>query len=127
MQAHVHTFVFLVVLAVFLFVLNLVRRGKIIVRFAVPWVGISIFFLLASSVGFPYLLMIGQLVGIPHPRSALLFLAILGLTVLVIQLFAWISKLNERTKILAQQFALLCERLDREEASTDSTTQGNSG
>ena len=30
------------------------------------------------------------------------------------RLFVWISKLNDRTRILTQQLAILCERVNRE-------------
>jgi len=111
MTAHGHTFVFLTTLGIFVLVLVLVRTRRITERFAVSWLGISILLLLASSVGYPYLFRIAGFVGIPYAPSALFFLAISGLTLLVIQLFAWVSKLNERTRILAQHVALLADRL----------------
>ena len=55
--------------------------------------------------------------GIPYPPSALFLLAIFGLTLLVIELFSWVSKLNERSRVLAQQLAILRDSLDREIAS----------
>jgi hypothetical protein len=36
---------------------------------------------------------------------------------LVIELFSWVSKLNERSRVLAQQLAILRDALDREIAS----------
>ena len=113
MQEHGQTIVFLITLAIFLLVLGLVRRRRITEHFAVLWVAISGGLLLASSVGFPYLFRIAEFLGIPYPPSALFLLGIFGLTLLVIQLFAWVSKLNERSRILVQQVALLTERLNR--------------
>ena len=55
-----------------------------------------------------------KLFGIPYPPSALFLLAIFGLTLLVIELFSWVSKLNERSRVLAQQLAILRDSLDRE-------------
>lgn len=117
MQAYGHSLVFLTTLVVFLFVLWLVRRRSIGERFAILWLLISVFLLLASSVGYRYLFQIARIVGVPYPPSALFFLAIAGLTLLIIELFAWVSKLNDRTRILTQQLAILGERLDRELAS----------
>ena len=117
MQEHGQTIVFLITLAIFLLVLGLVRRRRITEHFAVLWVAISVALLLASSVGFPYLFLVAEFLGIPYPPSALFLLVIFGLTLLVIQLFAWVSKLNERSRILVQQVALLTERLNRLTAS----------
>jgi len=116
-QEHGQTIVFLITLAIFLLVLGLVRRRRITEHFAVLWVAISVALLLASSVGFPYLFLVAEFLGIPYPPSALFLLVIFGLTLLVIQLFAWVSKLNERSRILVQQVALLTERLNRLTAS----------
>ena len=113
MPEHGQTVVFLITLAIFLLVLDLVRKRKITEHFAVLWVAISIGLLLASSLGFPYLFRLAQLLGIPYPPSALFLLVIFGLTLLVIQLFAWVSKLNQRSRILIQQVALLQDRVDR--------------
>jgi len=112
MHAYGHGLVFSTTLAVFLFVLWLVRRRKIGERFAVLWLLIAVFLLLASSIGYSYLFKIAALVGVPYPPSALFFLAIAGLTLLVIELFAWVSRLNDRTRILTQQLAMLRERFE---------------
>jgi len=43
-----------------------------------------------------------------------------GLMLLAIELFSWVSKLNERSRVLAQQLAILRDSLDREIASRKS-------
>ena len=53
------------------------------------WLLLSGFLLLASSVAYRYLFEIAKLVGVPYPPSALFLLAIAGLTLLIIELFAW--------------------------------------
>ena len=113
MQEHGQTFVFLITLVIFLLVLALVRSRKISEHFAVLWVTISFGLLLASSAAFPYLFRIARFLGIPYPPTALFLLVIFGLTLLVIQLFAWVSRLNERSRILVQQVALLRDRLNQ--------------
>src|SRR4051812_1652731 len=110
MQEHGQTFVFIVTLTICLMVIGLIRRRKITEHFAVLWVAISLGLLVASSLGFPYLFQIAQFLGIPYPPSALFLLVIFGLTLLVIQLYAWVSKLNTRSRVLVQQVALLQER-----------------
>lgn len=113
MQEHGQTFAFFITLTIFLLVLWLIKKRKITEHFAVLWVSISIGLLFASSLGFPYLFRIAQHLGILYPPSALFLLAIFGLTLLVIQLFAWVSKLNQRSRYLTQQLALLQEQLNR--------------
>jgi hypothetical protein len=114
MQEHGQAIVFLFTLAIFALVMGLVLRRKITERFAVLWMAISFLLLLTSSLGFRYIFKIAEVFGIPYPPSALFLIVIFGLTLLVIELFVWISRLNERSRILAQQVALLWDRLDRE-------------
>jgi hypothetical protein len=112
MSAYGHGLVFGTTLIVFFFVLWLVRQRSIGERFAVLWLLISGLLLLLSSVAYPYLFEIAKYVGVPYPPSALFFLAISGLTLLIIELFAWVSKLNDRTRTLTQELAILRERFD---------------
>lgn len=116
MRVYGHALVFTATLIVFLFVLWLVRRRSIGERFAMLWLLISGFLLLVSSVAYRYLFEIAKFVGVPYPPSALFFLAIAGLTLLIIELFAWVSKLNDRTRILTQQLGILTERFDRKQS-----------
>src|ERR1039458_7875870 len=103
MQAYGHALVFITTLIVFLFGLWLGRWGALRGRFAILWLLIALLLLVASSVGYPYLFVIAKFVGVPYPPSALFFLCIAGLTLLIIELFAWVSKLNERTRVLTQE------------------------
>ena len=112
MQEHGQTVVFLMTVAIFAAVMILVLKRRITEHFAILWTAISVLLLLASSIGFRYLFKLAQLIGIVYPPSALFLLVIFGLTLLVIQLFTWVSKLNERTRALSQQVALLRDRLE---------------
>lgn len=113
MQEHGQAIVFLFTLAIFALVMVLVLKRQITERFAVLWMGISFVLLLASSFGFRYIFKVAKVFGIPYPPSALFLIVIFGLTLLVIELFVWISKLNERSRVLAQQVAMLWDRLER--------------
>jgi hypothetical protein len=119
MPVYGHGLVFGTTLIVFLFVLWLVRRRSIGERFAMLWLAIGLLLLLASSLGYRYLFEIAKYVGVPYPPSALFFLAIAGLTLLIIELFAWVSKLNDRTRTLTQTVAILHERLEREQGGQE--------
>jgi hypothetical protein len=127
MRAYGHAFVFVVSLGVFLFVFWLVRRRKIRERFAILWLLIAFVLLTASSVGYPYLFKIAGLVGVPYPPSALFLLAITGLTLLLIELFAWVSKLNDRTRVLTQQMAILREQVERDSSEGGEHSGTNAG
>lgn len=113
MQEHGQSIVFIITLVVFFLVIGLIRKRAITEHFAVLWVMISLGLLFASSVGFSYLFRIARFLGIPYPPSALFLLVIFGLTLLIIQLFAWVSKLNERSRILVQQVVILQSRLNQ--------------
>jgi hypothetical protein len=113
MQEHGQSLVFLFTMTIFALVMFLVLKRKITERFAVLWMGISFLLLLTSSFGFRYIFKIAQAFGIPYPPSALFLIVIFGLTLLVIELFVWISRLNERSRVLAQQVALLWDRLEQ--------------
>ena len=117
MQEHGQIIVFLFTMSIFALVMALVLTRKITERFAILWMSISIFLLLASSLGFRYLFLIARLFGIPYPPSALFLIVMFGITLLVIELFSWASMLNERSRVLAQQVALLRDTVDRHIAS----------
>ena len=125
MPEHGQLLTFGITMVIFALVMALVLKRKITERFALLWLGISVVLLVASSVGFRYLFKFAQIVGIPYPPSALFLMAIFGLTLLVIQLFAWVSKLNERSRALAQEVALLREGLDRELARQGRDVRSN--
>jgi|SRR5579859_950509 len=117
MQQHGQGFAFIITLTIFLLVMTLIRQKKITERFALLWTALSVGLLVASSIGFRYLFRFASFVGIPYAPSALFLIAIFGLSLLVIELFVWTSKLNERTKLLTQELALLVEKLERMEAA----------
>jgi hypothetical protein len=123
MQEHGQAIVFFFTLAIFALVMFLVLKRKITERFAVLWMGIAFVLLMASSVGFHYLFQIARFVGIPYPPSALFLIVIFGLTLLVIELFVWISRLNERSRVLTQQVALLWDRLESSSAKPSNVQQ----
>jgi hypothetical protein len=123
MQEHGQAIVFLFTLLIFSLIMSLVFTRKITERFAILWSGIALSLLLASSFGFKYLFQIARYMGIPYAPSALFLIVIFGLTLLVIELFVWISKLNERSRILTQQVALLWDRLERSERKPDGPVQ----
>ena len=51
---------------------------------------------------------IAHFFGIPYAPSALFLIAIFGLTLLVIQLFTWVSKLNDRRTAFSRSNSQFC-------------------
>jgi len=120
MPEHGQSLAFLVTVVIFAMVMGLVLKRKITERFAILWMGIAFALMIAASIGYKYLFRIAKVFGIPNAPSALFLLAIFGLTLLVIELFTWVSKLNERSRILSQQLAILRDELEREIAKNRS-------
>src|SRR5579871_4370689 len=112
---HQQIVAFLIALVIFLAVVRLISRRKITEWFARLSFSVSFFLLLASSFGFRYLFVIPRTAEISYTASGVSFIVNAGLAVLVIELFVWISKLNDRSRVLTQQVALLWDRLERAE------------
>jgi hypothetical protein len=98
------------------FVLHLLRSGRLRAKYAMLWstVGVGLVILAA----FPGLLdwTAGRL-GIFYPPAAFLMAAVAFLFVLTIH-FSWeLSRLEERTRTLAEEVALLRDDLDRRSAA----------
>jgi hypothetical protein len=93
----------------FLVVFELVRRRRLLERYALLWLGATIvLFMLAVWTGL--LESLTRLVGIATPSNALFLAAFAFVLVLLLHFSLAISRLSDETKILAQQLA----RLDQE-------------
>lgn len=106
-----HLFVALVTVAALAFVLRLLRRGQIESRYALLWVGTIV--PLGLLAAFPGLLTrVSDAAGVFYPPALFLLLAVAFLFVVVVQFSHELSRLNERTRTLAEEVALL--RAERE-------------
>lgn len=88
------------------FVLHLLRHGRLRAKFAMLWVGVGIALVLLAA--FPGLLdWTAERAGIFYPPAVFLLAAIAFLFVLNVH-FSWeLSRLEERTRVLAEEIALL--------------------
>jgi hypothetical protein len=104
-------------------VLELVRRRRLIERYALLWMVVALI-LLVLAVWNQLLAYVSHAVGIEVPANAL-FIAGLGVAFLMLLHFSVItSRLSEETKILAQEVA----RLDAEaRAARAARTNGDAG
>lgn len=100
--------------ALLLVVLELVRRRRLLERYALLWLFSAVFLLvLASWRG--GLARLAELVGIAYPPNALFFFAFAAILILLLHFSVAVSRLADQSKVLAQRVAMLDERVRRQE------------
>src|SRR3954470_18501482 len=109
MDTHLQIVAILGTLALFLLVLELVRRRRLLERYALVWLG-SAFILLALGVWKGLLSIISDAIGIAYPPSALFVIAFGFVLLLLLHFSIAVSQLSDQTKVLAQRLALLEQR-----------------
>ena len=104
-------------LAIFLLVLDLVRRRRLAERYALLWMlaGVA---LLALAIWTDGLGVLADLMGIQEPANAIFILAFGVVSVLLLHFSVAITRLSEETKILAQESARLEHELRVERGET---------
>jgi len=108
----------IVTLAIFLFVLELVRRRRLVERYALLWMTAALA-LLVLAIWTDGLDVLKDVMGIEDAANAIFILAF-GVAFLLLLNFSVVSsRLGEETKILAQEVASLEERLATEQAKDD--------
>jgi hypothetical protein len=120
MSLRAHILVIVVTAATLFFILRLVRRHRLRAKYSVLWVSLGAgLAVLATAPGL--LEWFSDLVGIRTPALGFLLLAITFLLGLSLH-FSWeLSRLEDRTRRLAEECALLNERQARELAANAST------
>jgi hypothetical protein len=110
MSAHLQTVAILCSIVLLLVVLELVRRRRLMERYALLWLLSALVLLgLASWPG--GLVRISHAIGIFYPPSALFVVALGFVLVLLLHFSLAVSRLSDQTKVLAQRLALLEERV----------------
>jgi len=106
----VKTSVILISLAIFLLVVDLIRRQKITFRYSLFWLfTCSVALILGSS---PRLLdRLANLAGFTLPSNFVFFLLLSFFIILSLLLTLYINEQNSRTEILAQKIAILQQKL----------------
>jgi hypothetical protein len=100
--------------ALLLTVLELVRRRRLLERYALLWL-FSALVLLGLALWRDALTKVSETVGIAYPPNALFFIAFGFTLVLLLHFSAAVSRLADQTRVLAQRQALLEDRLRRVE------------
>jgi hypothetical protein len=109
MDTHLQIVAIVATLALFLLVLELVRRRRLLERYALVWLG-SAFILLALGAWKGLLSIIADAIGIAYPPSALFVIAFGFVLLLLLHFSIAVSRLSDQTKVLAQRLALLEQR-----------------
>jgi hypothetical protein len=101
--------------ALLVLVLELVRRRRLLERYALLWL-FSAVVLLVLAVWRGLLEEVAEALGIAYAPNALFFLAFSAILVLLLHFSVAVSRLADQSKILAQRLAMADERLRRLEA-----------
>lgn len=108
-------------------VLELVRRRRLMERYALLWL-LSAVVLLALAIWSDALATISHAIGVIYPPNALFFIAIGFILLLLLHFSSAVSRLSDQTETLAQRQALLDERLRlQEEPTGDTQPESESG
>ena len=111
MDLRIHIVAILSSVGLFALVFELVRRRRLMERYAIVWL-LSATTLLLLSVWRNLLEVFAQAVGVAYAPSAL-FLAALGfILILLLHYSLVISALHDQTKVLAQRVGMLQQQVD---------------
>lgn len=98
-----------------LMVLEMVRRRRLLERYALLWL-FSAIVLIGLASWRNGLKVLSHAVGIAYPPNALFFIAFGFVLLLLLHFSASVSRLSDQAKVLAQRAALLEERVRRLES-----------
>ena len=99
-----------VTLMIFLVILELVRRRRLVERYALLWM-VAALGLVVLAVWRDLLDVAADLLGVAYPPNALFLVAFAVAFILLLHFSVATSRLSEETKILAQEVARLDEEL----------------
>jgi len=118
MQARIQLVAILGTAALLLTVLEMVRRRRLMERYALLWL-LSAIVLLALAIWSDALARISHAIGVIYPPNALFFIAIGFILLLLLHFSSAVSRLGHQSELLAQRQALLEERLRRQEIGSE--------
>ncbi len=95
------------------FIITLVRKKTIREEYSLLWLFWSLVFI-TFSIWRDGLDFAADLLGVDYAPAALLLLLVLGIIFILIQFSVVISRLTEQNKAIAQELALLKEKIERE-------------
>jgi hypothetical protein len=116
MQSRMQFVAILGAIALLLIVLEMVRRRRLMERYALLWM-LSAVVILGLAVWQEALNVLARQMGILSAPNALFFVAVAFILLLLLHFSAAMSRLSDQTKVLAQRQAILEERLQQAEQS----------
>jgi hypothetical protein len=114
MELHLRVVAIVATVGLLFVVLDLVRRRRLLERYALVWLGVTVL-LIVLSVWEGLLTGVSSLIGIFYPPTALFVVAFGFVIFLLLHFSVAVSRLADQTKVLAQHIGLLEERLRRQE------------
>jgi hypothetical protein len=118
MDLHLRVVAIVASVGLLLVVLDLVRRRRLLERYALVWLGVTVLLLVLSIWG-GLLTGVASLIGIFYPPTALFVVAFGFVIFLLLHFSVAVSRLADQSKVLAQRVGLLEERLRRQEERSD--------
>lgn len=104
-------------------VIDLVRRRRLLERYALLWL-LSSVVLLALAIWRGALDRIAEQVGVAYPPNALFIVAFGFVLWMLLHFSVAVSRLSDQSKVLAQRLALLEERMRRQEIAGEDDDEG---
>lgn len=109
-------------LVMLVFIFELLRRRHLREKYAILWITVALASLLLTF--FPKsLTALADLLGVEVPSNLLFFLALMLLLLTSIQHSFEVGRLEERTRTLAEETALLRLALEQQDSSSDRTPE----
>ena len=118
MDLHLRLAALCATLILMLLVLELVRRRRLLERYALVWMVVTAL-LIVLTLWDGLLTGVASLIGIAYPPSALFVIAFGFVIFLLLHFSVAVSRLTDQSKVLAQQLSLLDERLRRHERTEE--------
>ena len=118
MDARIQVVAILGAAALLFVVLELVRRRRLLERYALLWL-LSSIVLLGLAIWRGVLEQIAEAIGVAYPPNALFLIAFLFILLLLLHFSVVVSRLADQTKVLAQRLAQLEARVGENKAGSE--------
>jgi hypothetical protein len=126
MDTKIQILAILVTSSLFLGVFEMVRRRRLMERYALLWLFASAV-LLALAIWRDLLDTIAHAIGIVYAPSALFVVAFGFILIMLLHFSLVISRLSDQNKVLAQKLGLLQQRIDQHLADPSSSAEVDAG
>lgn len=114
MGAHLKIFLLVCLLLVFVFVMNEIKKKKLVLQYTLSWlfliVGLAVVILIPEVLN-----IISSLIGIAVPVNTIFFLGFLFALIIIFNLTSAVSKMSVEITRLTQELALLKKKAEEDE------------